>query len=64
MDSILMFSTCQRRSCVDVAIIDDVTLENTELFSVTLERTRGRESGLVLSPVDGEIEIIDGVCER
>jgi collagen type VI alpha len=43
---------------VDVPITDDLVLENTESFFVTLERN-GLDSRIDLEPVDGEIEIID-----
>ena len=59
VDAILMFDTCQRRSCVDVVIVNDAVLENMELFTVTLERTSGVDHTIELNPVDGQIEITD-----
>ena len=63
VDIILMFAACQRRSCVDVPIVDDAIFENTELFKVTLERTPGLNNTIKLKPVDQQIEITenDGV---
>ena len=56
---ILLFAACQRRSCVNVTIIDDEMLENTESFNFTLERTTGLSDRITLDPVDGVVEIID-----
>ena len=55
----LMFGACERRRCVNVTIENDVVLEDTESFDVTLERTTGLDGRITLDPVDGEIEITD-----
>ena len=39
VNTLLMFAACQRRSCVDVPIVDDAVLENMESFFVTLNKT-------------------------
>ena len=57
MSAILMFTACDTRQCVD-AIVDDVTLELTETFIVTLKRTPALEN-ILLNSVDGDIEILD-----
>ena len=59
MSAILMFTACDTRQCVDVPIVDDVTLELTEIFIVTLERTPALENNILLNSVDGDIEILD-----
>ena len=56
---ILMFGSCETRSCVNVDIVDDLVDEPVELFRVTLNRTNGLDSRISLNPVDGQIEIID-----
>ena len=57
--TILSFDSCQRRSCVNVSIVDDGTLELMESFSITLERTPGLDDRIDLDPVDGVVEITD-----
>ena len=56
----LVFPPCERRSCVDIPIVDDDVLENSELFNVSLERN-GLDSVITLNPVDGHVEIT-GMC--
>ena len=48
---------------MDIPIVDDDVLENSELFSVTLERN-GLDTRIALDPVDGLVEITDndGMC--
>ena len=58
LDAPLEFPPCERRSCVDIPIVDDDVLENSELFNVTLERN-GLDSVITLDPVDGLVEITD-----
>ena len=59
VSTILMFAACETRQCVDVAIMDDKTLELTETFIVTLKWTPALENRITLNPVDGDIEILD-----
>ena len=40
-DESLVFSPCDRRVCVNLTVENDETLEKTETFEVTLERTPG-----------------------
>ena len=48
---------------MDIPIVDDDVLENSELFNVTLERN-GLDTRIALDPVDGLVEITDndGMC--
>ena len=55
----LEFGSCDTRQCTEIPIVDDMIVELTELFFVTLERTPGLDSRITLDPVDGEIEISD-----
>ena len=58
-----MFAACQRRSCVNVTIVDDEVLEMVvESFNVTLERTPGLDNRITLNPVNGVVEIRDNDC--
>ena len=57
--SLLLFAACQRRSCVNVTIINDEQVENDELFNVTLERTPGLDDRITLNPINGVIQIND-----
>ena len=59
LNAILKFAACEMRSCVDVYIMDDITLENDESFDLTLERTSGLNSRITLDPVNGVVEITD-----
>ena len=59
VSTILAFDTCDTRQCTKIPIVDDMIVELTESFFVTLERTPGLDSRITLDPVDGEIEIID-----
>ena len=45
---------------MDIPIVDDDVLENSELFNVSLERN-GLDSRITLDPVDGLVEIT-GMC--
>ena len=56
---ILLFASCQTRSCINVVIVDDSILELVESFDVTLERTAELDERISLLPVDEVVEIID-----
>ena len=43
---------------MDIPIVDDAMLENSELFNVSLERN-GLDSRITMNPVDGLVEIAD-----
>ena len=43
---------------MDILIVDNDVLENSELFNITLERN-GLDSRITLDPVDGLVEITD-----
>ena len=58
VDTTLPFAACEIRSCVNIPITNDNTLENTESFFVNLNRN-GLESRITLDPTRGEIEILD-----
>ena len=63
LDAPLVFPPCEISRCVDIPIVDDDVLENSELFNVTLEGN-GLDSRITLDPVDGLVEITDnyGMC--
>ena len=60
VSTVLMFDTCETRHCTVVTIVEDVVLENVEMFSATLSRTPGLDPRIHLNPVVGTVEIIDG----
>ena len=62
--TLLMFNMCEVRKCTDINIINDATLENVELFSVSL-LTSNLDYAISLDPHAAEIEIIDndGLCD-
>ena len=55
----LRFGACETRSCVNLSIMNDVTLEPVKSLHVNLERTTELDSRITLNSVDGEIDIID-----
>ena len=59
ISEILGFGSCDTQQCTEIPIVDDMIVELTESFFVTLERTPGLDSRITLDPVDGEIEITD-----
>lgn len=58
LSTVLRFAKCQKKSCANVSIVDDVMLENVEVFGITLERS-GLDSRITLEPVNGFVEIMD-----
>ena len=56
---VLMFDSCQVRSCADISIVNDTILENDESFDVTLSRTIGLDNRITLDPVDAVVVITD-----
>ena len=54
VDTTLLFAACEIRSCVNIPITNDDTLENTESFFVNLNRN-GLDSRITLDPTPGEI---------
>ena len=63
VDTIVQFNECERRSCINIPIVDDEVLENSEFFHLILERN-GLHERIQLDPVDGIVEITDndGMC--
>ena len=59
VSTMLRFGACETRSCVNLSIMNDVTLEPGETLHVNLERTTELDSRITLNSVDGEIDIID-----
>ena len=59
VSTIVAFDTCDTQRCTEIPIVDDMIVELTESFLITLERTPGLVSRITLNPVDGEIEITD-----
>ena len=55
--TILSFSACEKRQCVDVAIVNDLMDDPEERFGVTLENIS--DSRIILDPVNGQIFIQD-----
>ena len=55
----LRFNRCERRKCVVVPIVDDLMLEHSEVFLLTLERTPSLAGSITLDPVNGRVEVSD-----
>ena len=60
MSTLLIFDSCETRQCTNITIINDMLVENTESFSVTLVRTTELDTRITLDPDIGEIVINDG----
>ena len=63
VDTILLFTACETRACINVGIVDDNVAELTERFSVKLDSTDGLDERITLDPVVAEVEIVDNDCE-
>ena len=59
VSTILAFGACDTRQCYQIHIVDDMMVELTESFFITLERTSDLNSRITLNPVDGRVEITD-----
>ena len=57
--ALLLFAACQRRSCLNVTIVDDDLLEGTETFRASLTRPFDLDTRIILDPVDGVVQISD-----
>ena len=55
----LSFDECDRQLCVSITIVDELMVEMTESFDVTLDRTTGLDSRITLGLADGVVEITD-----
>ena len=64
LSTTLMFAACEKRRCVNVAIVEDIIVESIETFGITLERTPDLDNRITLSPVAEQIEIIDNDCKH
>ena len=56
VSTLLMFDSCKTQQCTNITIMNDVGLENTESFSITLRTT---DNNITLHPAVAEIEITD-----
>ena len=63
INTIVQFDECERRSCINITIVDDEVPEDTEYFNLNLERN-GLHGRIQLDPVDGLVQITDndGTC--
>ena len=52
-------SPSTHRQCFNVTIIDDLVLEDTERFSLTLTLADGSNVPVVMDPDVSEVEIVD-----
>ena len=47
---IFIFSTCQHKSCQEIVIVDNKTVERNETFVIHLSRTLGLDERIILDP--------------
>ena len=59
VSTILAFGTCNTQQCIEISIVDDMIVEMTESFFVTLERISDLDSRIRLDPVEEKVEITD-----
>ena len=57
VSTLLMFDSCETQQCTNITITNDVRLENTESFLITLRTTDN--NNITLHPVVAEIKITD-----
>ena len=63
VSTILIFPACANQSCVNISILDDVTVEKNHTFNISLDST---DSRIIVDPdlEDGEVIIMDNEeCE-
>ena len=59
LSTILMFSACEIRQCLNVTVFEDQVLEETEFFNAVLNRTDNLDTRITLNPVNAVVDIID-----
>ena len=57
--TVLSFDECDTRMCVSITIVDEMMVEMTESFDVTLDRTTSLDSRVTLGLADAVVEITD-----
>ena len=58
VSTILTFPECANKSCVNISIVDDMTVEKSKTFSISLAST-DRRITVVPNLVDGKVVIMD-----
>ena len=59
LSAVLMFESCENRTCVQLEVVDDTTAERRETFNITLERTPNLDNRIFLYSVNGVVTIGD-----
>ena len=57
VSTIMTFTACETRRCVDITIVNDTEGEPDETFGITLARTPGLNGKITLDPMDEVITI-------
>ena len=55
----LGFSVNQTRVCTNITIIDDLTVDQTEVFLISLEISADLNNRIVIYPTSGEVVIFN-----
>ena len=55
----LRFERCGNRSCTNISIQSDLIMEETETFTISLDRTFGLDPRIQLDPFEGVVTIFD-----
>ena len=54
-----MFPVCEKRHCITITINDDLLVEKTKSFNITVEKYSGIGDKLTINPSQGQIIIHD-----
>ena len=60
----LTFGSCEKKSCVNIYILDDCILESLEMFKVRMTRTANLHPRITLSGDEVKINITDDDRKR
>ena len=60
----ISFSIGERKDCYSITIYNDDTQENTETFTVTLNRTSGLDPRIKLEDIVADVSILDADSKR
>lgn len=59
LSTILTFGKCSMSECIQIVLIDDMTVERDEEFYVTLERTPDLNQNIELYPTEKRVKILN-----
>ena len=60
----LTFSSCENKTCINVTIVNDNVAEETEVFTVRLQKPANPDSSISLIPNSAEVQVEDNDGRR